>query len=105
MKLTTITVFEDKNLDEPPKDPVEFMSFWQQKIDLIPQEYAGSGKINLEVTERWECGYLELSVTYERHETAAEEDARIYGENRAKAYTKERELEQLARLQEKYKDN
>jgi len=104
MNITKVTVFETDDLEDIPEKPAEFIAFWTEKVNLIPDEFMSTAIITLEPETRWECGYLEMKITYTRPETNAES---IHREDKANARVdsiRRKELDQLAELKKKYGD-
>jgi len=101
--MKVIEVFNEEYPDIPEKAD-KFMEFWQEKINLIPEEHRGTAVIEIEAGESWGSPYLNTTVRYKRPETDEEKDAR---EGRIAAQSnaqRDREIEQLRKLKEKYGD-
>jgi hypothetical protein len=81
---------------ELPSNPAEFLQFWREKIELIPQEYRQNAKVNSEFGE----GYLDFSITYTRPETKDEEAFRLECSESQLRYERE-DLATYNRLKEK----
>jgi len=98
-----IIVFEDDDIeDDIPTAPAEFMAFWREKIDLIPQEFMDTANIDLVGDSRWESGYLEARISFTRLETDEEEAARLKKEEDRRKFIENQELCQLENLKAKY---
>ena len=86
-----------------PKDPKEFLEFWQSKLDLVPAKYKHTTKISVEAEGTYEGGAkLLVSVFYFRPETDEEEANRTRIEKERADSLEERELRQLEHLKNKY---
>ena len=101
-KLVRIVVFENRFLEDIPTPPDEFMAFWQEKIDLIPQEFRCSGRAYIEPYPFGDSSSLFLEISFERPETEEEAIIRTRNEIHVRERTKARELSELAILQAKY---
>lgn len=102
-KMKVIEVFDDECPDIPEKAD-KFMEFWQEKINLIPEEHRGTAEIELEADESYGSPYLNVTVRYKRPETDEEtvaREGRVLAQNDAR---RNREIAQMKRLKEKYGD-
>lgn len=99
----TVVVFEDEVNYELPKNPKEFLKCFEDNINMIPDEYIDSSRIELEVETMYgDSANLNLTITYTRPETDEEKERRLEKENMNKARIRQIELETLRRLKEKY---
>lgn len=101
MQLKTIIVCDEKDLEDTiPDTPQEFLDFWQQKIDLIPEQYLSA--TGIELATEWDSGAITLSISYDRPETEDEKIAREYRDSNIAKEVRRRDLATLAELQAKY---
>jgi len=86
-----------------PSGAKEFMKYWQDKIDLIPEEFKDSAKICCDATDDgYGCNFIEVEVYYYRPETKGEEKERVNGDIENTKVIRDRELAQFAKLKAKY---
>ena len=97
----TKEVYTDEYADIPEK-PDEFLAFWKDKIDRIPEEYRDSATIEVKGVDNYGDPGVKVTVSYVRPETDEEEDRRKRGNQETKDSIERRELEELRRLTKKY---
>ena len=85
-----------------PTKPDEFIKYWQDKIDLVPEEYRDSTRIEIEADSYYDCGSLYASVSYTRPETDSEYGIRMRSEELSEKRHKASELRKLEELKAKY---
>lgn len=104
-KYINIVVFEEDLEDMLPTNPNEFLTFWKEKIELIPEEFKGTARITIEASTNFEfSSCLDVKISYTRLETRKEE---LYRETNATVLYRlreEQEKHELKRLQAKYPD-
>ncbi len=59
-------------LHDIPETPAAFMKYWQDKIDLIPDEYMETAEIHLSPEPYYDSASLQVYIFYERDETKGE---------------------------------
>jgi hypothetical protein len=82
---------------EFPSNPVKFLQFWIEKIEVVPEEYRRDAKVEAEL----EDGYLNFSLSYFRPETADEKRIRLERAEVDKKRITDRDLAAYNRLKEK----
>jgi hypothetical protein len=98
-----VLVFENESCcDELPSTPKEFLSWWQEKIDLVPEEYRDTTFIDCETNISWEFAQFQVKIGYKRPETSEEEAIRIKDEKEKQKIIENRELCLLEKLKSKY---
>jgi len=98
-KIKRIMAFEDSINYDIPCEPLEFMKYFQDRFDLVPEEYNDTTHISLESQGLYEYdSTLELVISYERMETDSERDKRDREVQAMIDYTEEQELCKLAQL-------
>lgn len=102
MAMVTEVVFKTSDLCLIQESPAEFLAFWQKYIDMIPEEFRNSARVELDAVSEWDSGYLEFKISYQRLETEEEARARAAHDETKAARTRRLEIEQLKMLQEKY---
>lgn len=83
-----------------PTGRSKILKFWKDIMKHIPAEHAHTTEISVDGNE--DDDYRDIVISYWRPETKDEQETR---ENKEKYYAKhveDRELKELARLQEKY---
>jgi len=104
MKQTKQIKVYELGYDDVPQKADEFIKFWQDKINMVPDEFRGTTEIEMEAEESYGCATLEATVIYKRPETDKEEQLREkQAQDRQEAITR-RELEELTKLKRKYGD-
>jgi hypothetical protein len=81
-----------------PESAIDFMAFWQAKLDLIPEEFAGSATIKIDCDIKYDCIETDIKVSYERPETEEETKARESAEDIKSNNENQFKLEQYNRL-------
>jgi hypothetical protein len=102
-KIIDVSVFEDE-ISEFPGKPDEFIDFWTDKINMIPEHYRNNAVIY--ISSEYDSHYIDISVAYSRDETDKEKYHRESEEkarkDSARLITQVNELNELKRLKEKY---
>lgn len=88
--------------DDIPEKADEFIRFWQDKINMVPEEFRDTAKIEMEAEESYGCATFEATVSYIRSETDKEERSREKRAQDSQESIKRRELADLAKLKLKY---
>jgi hypothetical protein len=103
-----VTVYKEENVScLLPSNPKDFLAWWAEKFEGVPEELMGSATVSIE-TEAYYAGGIVISVEvyYWRHKTPEELEAeRLSKERGERAYLKNLEiceLDDLARLKAKY---
>ncbi len=99
-----ITHFEDDCWDSPSPNLKYFIEYWQKKINGIPEEFRDSAEITIEPSERWGSEYINVEIFYYRTETIDEKESRCRKEDDKIKTQRDKEIEELKRLQNKYPD-
>ena len=74
-----VEVFKDENHYGLPRGAIEFIAFFQDKLELVPQEFKESITIDVEAASGMydESGpELSITISYERPETDIEMEGR-----------------------------
>lgn len=89
-----VIVFKEDLEDKIPEHPVQFMLFWEEKINLIPEEFKPHAKITIESIPEYHCcpGVL-VKIVYERLETDSEEKLRLEKQERHAKRKKEMDFD------------
>lgn len=86
-----------------PENVDAFLAFWKETFDKIPEKFRASAKITIRAEPDYDnTAYLDVKITYARPETAAEEAARLWQQQRQEDEQRFQELETLERLRTKY---
>lgn len=91
--------FEQYSGDWPKLDASSFMTWFQSKIEDVPEESRDSLTIDI---DRSDSVYTTIEFVYTRTETDAEEAMREQSALSREARIREQELSDLKRLQAKY---
>lgn len=103
IKITVFNVKEyDSQKDWPPSNAVEFIKWFQGKLDLIPEEYRNVASIDLETHTSYDSSEIEIDIYYDRPETAQEAAARKHKIQLQKEHERINELALLEKLKKKY---
>ena len=98
-----VVVFSDESCEyDLPDNPKEFLKWWQDKFDLVPDKYRGVAKVDCSTITSYDCSQLEVEVYYYRDETDEEEADRLKSEENKRKFIEKGELLQLERLKAKY---
>jgi hypothetical protein len=81
-----------------PESAIDFMAFWQAKLDLIPEEFAGSATIEIDCDIEYDCIGTDIKVSYERPETVEETKSRKASEDLHVNEVNQRKLRQYENL-------
>ena len=87
---------------ELPENPDEFLKWWTDKFDLIPEEYRANAKVECTSETFYECSHLEIEIYYTRPETDEEIRLRLHKESCNLEAIRRQELQKLAELKAKY---
>jgi hypothetical protein len=102
-KTVEVVVFEDDSCEYSlPEKTDEFMKWWRDKIEEIPEEYRDTGLIRCFTSMCYDSTELQVKISYTRLETDAEEAARLKKEDAQRAFIENQELCQLEKLKAKY---
>tara|TARA_R110000744_G_C19320166_1_gene557562 strand:- start:1216 stop:1515 length:300 start_codon:yes stop_codon:yes gene_type:complete len=74
------------------------------KEDLDALEKLGATHVDIEADVSYDCAYMSFDGYVDREETDEEQKERINKAEARENHIKQRELEQLKKLKEKYKD-
>ncbi len=99
-----VEVFDGEVYAVIPTNCNDFMRFWQEKIDLIPDEFRNDAEINLEPEKYYNGPGINLSVSYRRLETDEEEAKRNAIENQQLEDFEKAEMIVYKRLKAKYEE-
>jgi len=92
--------YDDKNSsDWPATNPIKFIQWFQEKIDLIPDEFKESASIEISSDD---AGVPEIDIYYYRPENEEETEKRLSRLSMLEYRKKQNELKQLKYLKEKY---
>lgn len=103
MKQIEVVHFEEEDPIIPNK-PNEFIKYFQDKFDEIPEEYKNSLKIEIRALDYYYCDSFSVKVSYMRPETEVEKKG---GEDELISQglkQKENDLQELKRLNALYPD-
>ncbi len=100
MATKTIIVFDASIGYDMPSNPKEFFAYWQEKLDLVPEEYRDSASFDFDLSTYYDSPYLNLKVTYQKKETLEEKRVRLDKEAKAKEYQRDLKIIQLNRLKQ-----
>tara|TARA_R110000851_G_scaffold41409_3_gene103974 strand:+ start:5415 stop:5807 length:393 start_codon:yes stop_codon:yes gene_type:complete len=101
--MKTVEVYANNDHDGWYCKVSEFMEFWQELIDKVPVEYMESAQIRCESATHWDCGYMEVNLTYQRLETDEEEEERVLITSTQNSRKEKIEIEEMNRLMSKYR--
>ena len=87
---------------ELPENLDEFLRWWTDKVDMIPQEYRAEAKVECTSGIFYECSHLEIEIYYNRPETDEEIRLRLHQESLNLEAIRRQELQKLAELKAKY---
>lgn len=86
-KTVEVVVFNNNDLSyELPEDPNEFMSWWQEKFDMIPENYRETARVRVEISSYYDCAVLKATVSYTRLESDNEVGARKLKEKQQREF-------------------
>lgn len=70
---TEVIIFEDDSCEQDlPENPKDFLKWWQDKFDLIPDEFMSIAKVKCETYETDGFSNLDVTIIYYRDETDLE---------------------------------
>jgi len=95
----TVDVFSECYCEIPTR-AIEFMKFWQDKIDQIPSEHMETARV--EIDSDYDQGSIDVEISYRRIETDYECTERMEREQHFSNQRKNKDLKLLAELQAKY---
>ena len=91
--------------DMIPQTPKEFLEFFKNEFDKIPRRYRDSIQVHCQGDRGYDnCIYGEVKITWKRPPTPQEIKSRIEDEKKWEEIQRQKELDQLAKLKEKYPD-
>ena len=89
--------------DWPPRGAVEFIAWFEEKINSIPEEFRRAAIVDLGAVESYDNSYYAtIEIYYCRPETKEEERIRADKEQEYAKSLREKELKQLKELKRKY---
>ena len=89
--------------DWPPENAAEFVSWFNEKLSNVPDEFSHLAIVDLEAIPSYEnSAYASIQIYYYRPETEKEIYDREITERNKQNMIKQKELRQLAELQKKY---
>ena len=100
-----VEVFNEEQYDGewPSENGAEFIAWFQEKLESIPQEFRGSAKIELDSVSGYEgSSYASIEIYYYRPETEEEAKVRESKSQYRAELLRQRELRQLEELKRKY---
>lgn len=97
-----IRVYREEGCYNFPTNLIEFIAFWQQKLDEIPSKHRASAYIDMDEYERYGDPTLDTEIHYIRPETKTEGRDRLACEAKEVHVQTVNELAELQRLQQKY---
>lgn len=98
----TITVFKEDATHDIPEKIDDFINFWTEKFNLIPEKYLSSAHITIEAATYYGDPALVIDIYYSRPETDEEEKKREHRMAENAKFIEIQELQQLEVLREKY---
>ena len=98
MNTITTVVYDG---DEWPESLVEFITWLQGHLALIPAEFHADAEIHIS-TSGYDGDSPTMEVTYRRPETEEDRRKRELADAQQRKATQEREIEKLRNLQKKY---
>jgi len=98
----TKTVYVYVNRRDMPENLKQFITFWEAKLNAIPEEYRDSAGVEFNVESDGSGLYLEVEISYEREETPEEIKAGEEMLRKSRELTEARERHMLKQLKEKY---
>ncbi len=87
---------------EFPENLDEFLKWWTNKFDLIPEEHRANAQVECTSGTFYECLHLEIEIYYTRPETDEEIRLRLHEESLNLEAIRLQELQKLAELKAKY---
>ncbi len=70
VKVSTIC---DREMWDIPSNPKDFMEYWQELFNEVPEQYKGFAKVELDAKQSYGSTTIECTIYYEREETDEEE--------------------------------
>lgn len=102
-KTVEITAWRDTGCYVAPKNFAEFLTFWKDKLALIPPEFQDTAGVETWLEDDYSGQpYVVWEVTYHRLETDEEYSCRLEREQERESVTRDRELNLLKSLKAKY---
>ena len=96
VKVSTIC---DKEMWDIPSNLKDFMEYWQDLFNEVPEQYRDSAKVEMEAKESYGSAAIECTIYYEREETDEEEMKRELLIKHDEARRNERKMQEYLRLQ------
>jgi len=104
--LKKITTFTSGAITyDMPSKPTEFLAFWEEKFNEVPEEYRDSTEIEFEADMDYDDSFCSVKIYYYRPETEEEKEEREARETQKKRHLEALERQQLVFLQKKYGGN
>lgn len=102
----TVKVYEQEKYDNdwPPKEAVDFLQWFQDKIATVPDEFRPAVMIEINSYIAYGSSEPEILISYERDETPSEFAERERDRLAHNAAEERRERAKLAELRAKYGD-
>lgn len=104
MKQIEVVHFEEEDPIIPNK-PNEFIKYFQDKFDEIPEEYKNSIEVDIRAEAYYNCNCFSVKISYMRPETEVEEKIRNDELINNGIKQKENDLQELKRLNALYPDS
>lgn len=100
-----IEVFKKEQYDGdwPEENAFQFLTWFEEKINSIPEEFRETAKVELEPVSGYDGGsYASIEIYYYRPETEEETKVRESKEKNRAELLRQRELKRLEELKRKY---
>ena len=94
-----VSTIRDKEMWDIPSNPKDFMAYWQELLNEVPEQYKDSAKIQMDSKESYGSAIIECTIYYEREETDEEEIKRESRIKHDEARRNERKMQEYLRLQ------
>lgn len=98
-----VIVYEVGSIEyDLPTTPKEFLSWWEEKFALVPEEFRDSTVVEVSSGSYYDSTMVSVTVRYTRMETDVEEEKREALEGRRAKQKEEEERRKYLELQKKY---
>ena len=104
-QIVAVCVYSDDDKCNLPTNVRGFMAFWNEKLDLVPEEYKESATIDIDAKPFCDFANLSVEICYYRSETDEEEQQREQREREQAERRRQKELKELDRLRQKYEED
>lgn len=94
-----VCVFRNSELTDIPNNPKDFLAYWQEFFDEVPEQYRATTVIELQAVESYGDASIECSIYYTREETLEEEQKREARIATAEERMKQSKMRQYLELQ------